>query len=64
MEAIKKDNKACTIHGVVCCEERKEQDLIEEMQREQHLYDLQWHENMKSLYTWDEGGFCDGITNQ
>ena len=52
----------CTIHGVVCCAECKEQELIEEMQREQHLHDLQWHENMNSLYTWDEGGFCDGFT--
>jgi len=30
--------------------------------REQYLHDLQWHENMNSLYTWDEGGFCDGFT--
>jgi len=37
-------------------------DIIEEMQREQYLHDLQWHENMNSLYTWDEGGFCDGFT--
>ena len=54
--------KQCAIHSVVCCAECKEQELIEEMQREQHLHDLQWHENMNSLYTWDEGGFCDGFT--
>ena len=54
----------CTIHGVVCCAECKEQELIEESQREQYLHDLQWHENMSSLYTWDESGFCDGFTNQ
>ena len=51
-----------SIHSVACCAECKEQELIEEMQREQHLHDLQWHENMNSLYTWDEGGFCDGFT--
>jgi hypothetical protein len=49
-------------HNVLCCAECKEQELIEEMQREQYLHDLQWHENMNSLYTWDEGGFCDGFT--
>ena len=58
------ENKPCTIHGVVCCAECEEQELIEEAQREQYLHDLQWHENMNSLYTWDEGGFCDGFTNQ
>lgn len=58
------ENKQCTIHGVVCCAECKEQELIEDAQREQYLHDLQWHENMNSLYTLDDGGFCDGFTNQ
>jgi hypothetical protein len=53
----------CTIHDVVCCAVCKEQELIEESQREQYLHDLRWHENMNHLYTWDEGGFCDGFTN-
>ena len=60
----KPQTEPCTIHGVVCCAKCKEQELIEESQREQYLHDLQWHENMNSLYTWDEGGFCDGFTNQ
>lgn len=58
------ENKPCTIHGVVCCAECKEQDLIEEAKREEYLHNLRWEENMNHLYTWDEGGFCDGFTNQ
>ena len=49
--------------GVVCCAECEEQELIE-AQREQYLHDVRWQENMNHLYTWDEGGFCDGFTNQ
>ena len=63
----KKDSKTqqpSTINGVVCCEECKEQELIEEARIEQYLHDLLWHENMYSLYNWDEAGFCDGFTNQ
>ncbi len=55
---------ALRIHGVVCCAECKEQDLIEEAKREEYLHNLRWEENMNHLYTWDEGGFCDGFTNQ
>lgn len=55
--------KPCTIHGVVCCAECEELGLIEDAQREQYLDDLRWQENMNHLYTWDEGGFCDGFTN-
>lgn len=31
-------------------------------QMEQHLQNEQWESNMNSLYTYDEGGFCDGFT--
>lgn len=58
------EKKPCTIHGVVCCAECKEQDFIEEAKREEYLHNLRWEENMNHLYTWDEGGFCDGFTNQ
>lgn len=61
---LSKIDRLCTTHGVACCSECKEQELIEQSQREQYLHDLQWHENTNSLYTLDEGGFCDGFTNQ
>ena len=32
-------------------------------QMEQHLKNEQWESNMSNLYTYDEGGFCDGFTN-
>lgn len=59
----KPQEQPCNIHSVVCCAECKEQELIEDAQREQYLHDLQWQENMNKLYTWDDDGFCDGFTN-
>lgn len=58
-----KTEQPCTIHGFVCCAECEKQELIE-AQREQYLHDVRWQENMNHLYTWNEGGFCDGFTNQ
>lgn len=37
--------------------------LLEEMQKELYLHDFQWQENMGNMYSYDEGGFCDGFTN-
>ena len=58
-----KNEQPCTMHGAVCCAERKEQKLIEDARREEYLHNLRWEENMNHLYSWDEGGFCDGFTN-
>jgi len=40
----------------------KEQEYAEEVAQQDYLEQLQWEENMNSLYEWDEGGFCDGFT--
>lgn len=37
--------------------EQAEKDEMEQIADEEA-----WHDARVSLYTWDEGGFCDGFT--
>ena len=42
----------------------QEAEMLKQQAEQEFIEQQNWEENMNSLYTYGEDGFCDGFTNR